>query len=98
MSDTSSSYNFNERTIINDDLNMAGYKIYYLKNLTDDQDAATKYYVDGKQHGINSANIAGNLPYGRLYNIPSFFPSKSSMMTFDSNLDIGNYKFMKNRN
>ena len=39
-------HNFNERTIINDDLNMAGYKIYYVKNPTDDQDVATKYYVD----------------------------------------------------
>ena len=26
-----------KRTIINDDLTMAGYKIYYLKNPTDDQ-------------------------------------------------------------
>ena len=90
--------NFDERTIINDDLNMAGYKIYNLKNPTDDQDAATKYYVDVKQYNINSANITGNFPWSRLSNVPSYFPTKTSMITSGSNLDIGNYKFMKNGN
>ena len=90
--------NFNERTIINDDLNMANYKIYNLKNPTDDQDAATKYYVDLKQYNINSANITGNLPWSRVSNVPLYFPTKTSMITSDSNLDIGNYKFMKNGN
>ena len=82
----------------NDDLNMAGYKIYNLKNPSDDQDAATKYYVDVKQYNINSANITGNLPWNRLSNIPAYFPTKTSMITSDSNLDIDNYKFMKNGN
>ena len=88
--------NFDERTIINDDLNMAGYKIYNLKNPIDDQDAATKYYVDLKQYNINSANITGNLPWSRLSNVPSYFTTKTSLITSDSNFDIGNYKFMKN--
>ena len=90
--------NFDERTIINDDLNMANYKIYNLKNPTDDQDAVTKYYVDLKQYNINSANITGNLPWSRLSNVPLYFPTKTSLITSDSNLDIGNYKFMKNGN
>ena len=90
--------NFDERTIINDDLNMANYKIYNLKNPTDDQDSATKYYVDVKQYNINSANITGNLPWSRLSNVPSYLPTKASLITADSNLDIGNYKFMKNGN
>ena len=88
--------NFDERTIINDDLNMANYKIYNLKNPSDDQDAATKYYVHVKQYNINSANITGNLPWSRVSNVPSYFPTKTSMITSGSNLDIGNYKFMKN--
>ena len=87
--------NFDERTIIND-LNFAGYKGYNLKNPTDDQDASTKYYVDVKQYNINSANITGNLPWSRLSNVPSYFTTKTSLITSDSNLDIGNYKFMKN--
>ena len=49
--------NFDERTVINDDLNMNGYFIYNLKNPEDDQDAVTKIYVDTKQYNINSANI-----------------------------------------
>jgi len=36
---------FDERTIINDDLNMANYKIYNLKNPKDDYDAVTKYLL-----------------------------------------------------
>ena len=90
--------NFDERTIINDDLNMANYKIYNLKNPTDDQDAVTKYYVDIKQYNINSANITGNLPWSRLSNIPAYFPTKTSMITSNSNMHICNYKFMKNGN
>ena len=54
--------NFDERTVINDDLNMNGYFIYNLKDPEDDQDAVTKIYVDTKQYNINSANIMGNLP------------------------------------
>ena len=88
--------NFDERSIINDDLNMANYKIYNLKNPSDDQDAVTKYYVDLKQYNINSANITENLPWNRLSNIPAYFPTKTSMITADSNFDIGNYKLMKN--
>ena len=34
--------NFDERTVINDDLNMNGYFIYNLKNPEDDQDVPTK--------------------------------------------------------
>ena len=49
--------NFDERTVINDDLNMNGYFIYNLKDPEDDQDAVTKIYVDLKQYNINSANI-----------------------------------------
>ena len=58
--------NFDERTVINDDLNMNGYFIYNLKNPEDDQDAVTKIYVDTKQYNINSANITGNLPWSRI--------------------------------
>ena len=90
--------NFDERSIINDDLNMASYKIYNLHNPSNDQDAVTKYYVDTKQYNINSANITGNLPWNRLSKIPSSFPSKTSLITADSNLDIGSYKFLKNGN
>ena len=35
--------NFDERTVINDDLNMNGYFIYNLKDPDDDQDATTRY-------------------------------------------------------
>ena len=38
--------NFDERTVINDDLNMNGYFIYNLKDPEDDQDAVAKIYVD----------------------------------------------------
>ena len=38
--------NFDERTVINDDLNMSGYFIYNLKDPEDDQDAVTKIYVE----------------------------------------------------
>ena len=34
--------NFDERTVINDDLNMNSFFIYNLKNPEDDQDAVTK--------------------------------------------------------
>jgi len=90
--------NFDERTIINDDLNMTGFKIYNLKDHVDDYDAVTKLYVDTKVYKINSANIVGNLPWNRLINIPASFPSKTSSLLVDSNIDIGNYKFMKNGN
>lgn len=82
--------NFDKRTMINDDLNMVDYKTYNLKNPTDDQNAATKYYVDVKQYNINSANITGSLPFSGLSNVPSYFPTKTSLITVDSNLDIGN--------
>ena len=75
---------------------MVSYKIYNLKNPSDNQDAATEYYVDVKQSNINSANITGNLPWSRLSNVPSYFPTKTSLITADSNLDIDNYKFLKN--
>ena len=55
--------NFDERTVINDDLNMNGYFIYNLEDPEDDQDATTKIYIDTKQYNINSANITGNLPW-----------------------------------
>ena len=44
--------NFDERTVINDDLNMNGYFIYNLKDPEDDQDAVIKIYVDTKQYNI----------------------------------------------
>jgi len=34
---------FDERTVINDDLNMNGFFIYNLKDPEDDQDATTKF-------------------------------------------------------
>ena len=74
--------NFDERTVINDDLNMNGYFIYNLKDPEDDQDATTKIYVDTKQYNINSANITGNLPWSRISNFPTFFPSRISNITF----------------
>ena len=80
---------FDERTIINDDLNMAGYFIYNFKDPEDDQDAVTKIYVDTKTYAINSGNITGNLPWSRIDNIPSFFPSKISLLTVDQGLDLG---------
>ena len=36
--------------------------------------------------------------YSKLTNVPTYYASKSSTMTIDSNLDIANYKFMKNGN
>ena len=74
--------NFDERTVINDDLNMNGYFIYNLKDPEDDQDAATKIYVDPKQYNINSANITGKLPQSRI--------------TIDSDINLGEYKITKN--
>ena len=65
--------NFDERTVINDDLNMSGYFKNNLKDPEDDQDATTKIYVDTKQYNINSANITGNLPWSRISNLPTFF-------------------------
>ena len=88
--------NFAERTIINDDLNMAGYRIFNLQNSSNDQDTATQYYVNMKQYNINSASIAGNLPWNRLSNILTYFPSKISIITADLNLDAGSYKFVQN--
>ena len=88
--------NFDERSIISDDLNVANYKIYNLKNPSDGQDAVTKFYVDLKQYNINSTNITGNLPWSRLSNIPAYFPTKTSMITADSNFGIDNYELMKN--
>ena len=38
--------NFDERTVINDDLNMSNFFIYNLKDPEDDQDAVTKIYTD----------------------------------------------------
>ncbi len=86
---------FDERTIINDDLNMNHFFIYNLKNPEDDQDAVTKIYVDTKVYNINSGNIIGNLPWDRIVK-PDYFPSRTSMLLVDSNIDIGHYKFMKN--
>src|SRR5688572_24451954 len=80
---------FDERTVVNDDLNLAGFLIYNLKDPEDDQHATTKIYVDTKQYNINSANIIGNLPWTRINNIPSSFSSKTSLLTVDSNLDFG---------
>jgi len=77
---------------------MARYKIYNLKDPENDYDAVTKYYVETKIYNINSANIVGNLLWNRLVNIPAFFPSKINSLPIDSNIDIGNYKFMKNGN
>ena len=74
--------NFDERTVINDDLNMNGYFIYNLKNPEDDQDAVTKIYVDTKQYNINSANITCKLPQSRI--------------TIDSDINLGEYKITKN--
>ena len=74
--------NFDERTVINDDLNMNGYFIYNLKDPEDDQDAVTKIYVDTKKYNINSANITGNLPQSRI--------------TIDSDINLGEYKITKN--
>jgi len=88
--------NFDERTIINDDLNMAGYKIYNLKNPVDDYDAVTKYAMDTKVYNINSANIVGNLPWSRLTNVLAYFPTKTSSLLIDSNIDVGNYKLIQN--
>ena len=67
--------NFDERTVINDDLNMNGYFIYNLKDPEDDQDATTKIYIDTKQYNINSANITGKLPQSRI--------------TIDSDINMG---------
>lgn len=78
---------FDERTIINDDLNMTGCFIYNLRDPEDDQDAVTKIYVDTKKYNINSANIYGNLTWSRLDNVPQFFPSKISMLNIDSDLN-----------
>ncbi len=86
---------FDERTVINDDLNMNHFFIYNLKNPKDDQDAVTKIYVDTKVYNINSGNIIGNLPWERVVK-PDYFPSRTSMLLVDSNIDIGHYKFMKN--
>ena len=88
--------NFDERTVINDDLNMNGYFIYNLKDPEDDQDATTKIYVDTKQYNINSANITGNLPWSRISNLPTFFPSRISSITIDSDINLGTYKITKN--
>jgi len=74
--------NFDERTVINDDLNMNGYFIYNLKDPEDDQDATTKIYVDTKQYNINSPNITGKLPQSRI--------------TIDSDINLGDYKITKN--
>ena len=74
--------------MINDDLNMNGYFIYNLKNPEDDQDATTKIYVDTKQNIINSANIIGNLPWSRISNLPTFFPSRISSITIDSDINL----------
>ena len=41
---------FDERTVINDDLNMNNFFIYNLKDPEDDQDAVTKIYVDTKTY------------------------------------------------
>ena len=88
--------NFDERIVINDDLNMNGYFIYNLKDPENDQDATTKIYVDTKQYNINSANITGNLPWSRISNLPTFFPSRISTTTIDSDINIGSYKITKN--
>ena len=87
--------NFDERTVINDDLNMNNFFIYNLKNPEDYQDAATKYYVDTKEYNLNSVNILGNLPWSRISNIPTFFPSRISTTTIDSDLNLGTYKITK---
>ena len=81
-SDLTPADNFDERTVINDDLNMNGYFIYNLKDPEDDQDAVTKLYVDIKKYNINSANITGNLPQSRI--------------TIDSDINLGEYKITKN--
>ena len=46
--------NFDERTEINDDLNMNGYVIYNLKDPENDQDATTKIYVRTKQYTVST--------------------------------------------
>ena len=70
--------NFDERTVINDDLILNGYFIYNLRDPEDDQDAVTKIYVDTKQYNINSANITGKLP--------------QSQITIDSDINLGNLR------
>ena len=87
---------FDERTVINDDLNMNNFLIYNLKDPEDDQDATTKIYVDTKQYNINSANIIGDLPWSRINNIPTFFPSRISNITIDSDINLGSHKITKN--
>ena len=87
---------FDERSVINDDLNMNNFFIYNLKNPEDDQDAVNKIYVDTKTYNINSANILGNLPWSRINNIPTFFPSRISDITIDSDINLGSYKITKN--
>ena len=88
--------NFDERTVINDGLNMNGYFIYNLKDPEDDQNAVTKIYVYTKQYNINSANITGNLPWSRISNLPTFFLSRISNITIDSDINLGSYKITKN--
>src|SRR5690606_10071267 len=82
LTTTSIADNFDERTVINDDLNMKGFFICNPKDPEDDQDATTKLYVDTKQYNINSANITGNLPQSRI--------------TIDSDINLDSYKITKN--
>ena len=55
-----------------------------------------------KTNYINDTSVTDpkiqSMNYNKLFNIPTSFPSKTSTTTVDSNLDIGNYKFMKNGN
>jgi hypothetical protein len=89
--------NFDERTVINDDLNMNNFFIYNLKNPEEeDQDAATKFYVDTKQYNLSSGNIIGNLDWNRISNIPSYFPSRISTTLIDTDINLGAYKIIKN--
>ena len=60
--------------------------------------------VDNSVQNIKLADLAITDPkiqsmnYNKLISIPTSFPSKTSMITANSNLDIGNYKYMKNGN
>ena len=77
---------------------MNGNFIYNLKDPEDDQDAVTKIYVDIKQYNINSANITGNLPWSRISNLPTFFPSRISNITIDSDINLGSYSYKITKN
>ena len=87
---------FDERTVINDDLNMNNFFIYNLKDPEDDQDAVTKIYVDTKTSNINSANIIGYLPWSRLSDVPTYFPSRITDISINSDINLGSYQITKN--